>query len=93
MKLYSYKGLCNCSGGNIRLARERIGLSQEGLAAKLQLLGLNVNQKAISRVETGIRVVPDYELSFYAAALEVELLWLLGQKNDPHEKITDPNQQ
>lgn len=78
MKLYNFNGICNCSGTRIRAAREKLGLSQEQLAAKIQLKGLDINQKAISRVETGLRVVPDYELSFYAEALEVSILWLLG---------------
>lgn len=77
MKLYHYNGACNCSGTRIRASREKLGLSQEQLAAKIQLAGLDINQKAISRVETGIRVVPDYELLFYANALGVSILWLL----------------
>lgn len=78
MKLYNYHGSCNCSGARIRIARENLHISQEQLAGILQVNGLDVNQKAISRVETGLRVVPDYELAFYADALEVSILWLLG---------------
>ena len=58
MKLYKYKnGKCNISGKNIRNFREAAKLSQEQLAARIQLAGLNLNQKAISRIETGDRVV------------------------------------
>lgn len=78
MKLYRYHGACNCSGERIRIAREKLGLSQEQLAVKLQLSSLEINQKAISRIETGLRVVPDYELPFFADALGVGILWLLG---------------
>ena len=60
MKLYKYANdKCNISGRNIRQLREENGLSQEQLAASLQLKGLNLNQKTISRIETGERVVPD----------------------------------
>ena len=79
MKLYNHNGLCNCSGSRIRFAREKAGLSQEQLAAKVQLSGIEATQKTVSRIETGARVVPDYELAFYADALGVDILWLLGR--------------
>ena len=81
MKLYSYQGRCNISGERIRQARESEGLSQEQLAARLQLLGLEITQKSISRIETGLRVVPDFELQFFAKALNRTVLWLLNQEN------------
>lgn len=72
MRLYRYKdGRCNASGTKIREIRMAEGLSQEQLAAKIQLAGLNLTQKAISRIETGDRVVPDFELLYFAKALGV----------------------
>lgn len=79
MKLYGYKGRCNLAGERIRIAREEAGLSQEQLAAKLQLAGLEITQKAVSRIETGQRVVPDYELMFFATVLEKDLSWMLEE--------------
>lgn len=74
MKLYKYKdGKCNASGSRIRELREAAGLSQEQLAAKIQLAGLNLNQKAISRIETGERVVPDFELLYFSEVLGVPI--------------------
>lgn len=78
MKIYDYQGRYNCSGRYIRQRRSALGLSQEALAAKLQLAGLEMTQRAVSRVETGLRIVPDYEIPFFADALEVSPLWLLG---------------
>ena len=46
--------------------REREGMSQEQLAAQIQLMGVPMIQKAISRMETGERVVADYELMLIA---------------------------
>ena len=46
MKIYRPGGRCNISGERVRLARERAGLSQEQLAARLQLDGLGLAQKA-----------------------------------------------
>ena len=78
MKLYKHNGLCNVSGARIRQRREELKLSQEQLSARLQLLGLELNQKVVSRVETGLRVVPDFELDYDARGLDTDVLWLLG---------------
>ncbi len=83
MKLLAADGKCNTCGERVRLAREKCGLSQEALAAKIQLKGHSLTQKAISRIETGVRVVPDYEIPLLAEALEVDPLWLLGLSDIP----------
>lgn len=78
MKIYKNKdGKCNISGQIIREYREEQGLSQERLAAYLQLAGLDLNQKAISRIETGDRVVPDYELEYFSKTLGIPIKILL----------------
>ena len=59
MKIYRPNGRCNIAGYSVRIAREKAGLSQEELAAKIQLEGINITQKAISRIETGDRVVAE----------------------------------
>lgn len=82
MKLYKYKnGKCNVSGNIIRDLREAAKMSQEDLAAKMQLAGLNLTQKAISRIETGDRVVPDFELLYFSSVLNVSVLTLLQESN------------
>lgn len=78
MKLYEFNGRCNLSGVQVRKRREELDFSQEQLAAQLQLLGLEVSQKVISRIETGLRVVPDYEVAYFAKALDTTVLWLLN---------------
>ncbi|MBR1690505.1 MAG: helix-turn-helix transcriptional regulator [Oscillibacter sp.] len=77
MKLNPYGEGCNLAGPQVRTLRMERGLSQEQLAAKLQLLGYSIGQKAVSRMETGDRVVTDYELVLLAQALEVSPLRLL----------------
>ena len=82
MKLYRYtNGRANASGRKIKELREAAGLSQEELAARLQLAGLNLNQKAVSRIETGDRVVPDFELLYFSEVLEVPICELLSADN------------
>ncbi|GFH95794.1 hypothetical protein IMSAGC003_02345 [Lachnospiraceae bacterium] len=80
MKIYKPSGRCNASGEQVRTCREAAGLSQEQLAAKLQLAGLNLGQKAISRIETGERIVADFELEYLADALGVTIYHLLGKE-------------
>lgn len=80
MKIYKYKnGKCNASGPIIRELREKAGLSQEQLAARLQLAGIELNQKAVSRIETGDRVVPDFELIYFSEVLGVPICRLLNR--------------
>ncbi len=78
MRLLTMDGKCNICGERIRIAREQANLSQEALAAKVQLKGHSLTQKAISRTEMGFRIVPDYEVPLFASALGVSPLWLLG---------------
>ena len=52
-------------------------MSQEQLAAKFQLMGVPMVQKAISRFETGERVVADYELMLIAQIFGVDVKDLL----------------
>ena len=82
MKLYQYRGRCNLSGMRIRKAREEAELSQEQLAARLQVLGLEITQKSISRIETGLRLVPDFELLYFAKALGKSILWFYEEECD-----------
>ena len=45
-----------------------------------QITGLDITQKAISRIETGDRIVADYELEYLADALGVTIYYLLGKE-------------
>ena len=83
MKIYGYNDRCNLCGPRVRQARDQAGLTQEQLAARLQVAGVQVNQKAISRIETGHRVVADYELAALASVLRADVGWLL---NPPGEQ-------
>jgi len=45
-----------------------------------RLAGLQLGQMAVSRIETGKRVVPDFELPILAEVLRVSTDWLLGKE-------------
>ena len=53
-----------------RLRKER-KLSQEALAAQMQLLGIDINQRLISKIERNERFVKDYELACLCRILNV----------------------
>jgi len=82
IRLYTLNGKCNISGTRVKAARIKNKMSQDELAAKMQLAGLQMGQMAISRIETGKRLVPDFELPILAEALGVSTDWLLGQEDD-----------
>lgn len=50
MRLYTLGDRFNLCGERVREARMRMGWSQEELAAKLQLAGLQLGQMAVSRI-------------------------------------------
>ena len=82
MKIYTYEGKANISGDRIHQARTAQRLSQDALAAKLQVAGLGIGREAISRIETGLRFVTDYELVIFARVLGVTIEWLTGDMQD-----------
>lgn len=62
----------NILGPNIRKWRKKAGLSQDDLAAKLQLAGLeNIDRVAVAKIESQIRSLFDYELIVMGAVLKV----------------------
>lgn len=80
MKIYDYNGKKNISGSRIREARRMQNLSQDDLAARMQVEGIIIERDSISRVELGTRFVPDYEVPVFAKVLKVSVEWLLGQE-------------
>ncbi len=68
---------CNICGQRIRKIREKKNLTQDQFAAKLQLEGLGVNQNSVSRIETGKRIIADFELKIIAKVLDVSINELL----------------
>lgn len=80
MKIYDYNGAKNISGDRIHQARTAKRLSQENLAAKMQVNGVTIEREAISKIETGDRFVADYELRAFAQVLGVSMEWLAGEK-------------
>lgn len=55
----------NLISKNLRQLRKKNKLSQEELAAKMQLLGVDIDQQLISKIELNKRFVKDYELACF----------------------------
>ena len=78
MKKYDYHGKKNVSGDRIREAQLKRRLTQEDLAAKLQIEGVIMERDSVSRMEIGTRFVTDYELMVLSKVLGVSMQWLVG---------------
>ena len=73
-------GSLNVSGTRIRELRKSLSpkTSQNGLAVRLQNLGLDLDKNAIQRIESGKRFITDIELRAFAAVLNTTADELLG---------------
>jgi transcriptional regulator with XRE-family HTH domain len=78
MKIYDFNGSKNISGKRIKEARQKLKLSQENLAARLQVEGVVIERDSVSRIEIGTRFVADYELLALSKVLNVSVEYLLG---------------
>ena len=78
MKIYDFNGNKNICGLRVKEARKKMKLSQENLAAKLQLEGVIIERDSVSRIEIGTRFVADYELRALCKILNVSAAYLLG---------------
>ena len=81
MKIYQYQDKTNMCGENVKKYRREQDVSQTELAARIQTHGVILEQKSISRIEAGTRVVADYELFALSKALNVTIYNLLGLPN------------
>jgi transcriptional regulator with XRE-family HTH domain len=79
----------NIVGKRVREARKQANppITQKDLVARLQVLGLKVDQSTISKIEQGIRPVSDFEVVAFAKALKISVAWLLGEGK--HQKASN----
>ena len=69
MQKLSYQETKNIIAMPLRLMRVRKRVTQQELAARMQVLGVNIDQQAISNIENNRRIVTDYELACFCKAL------------------------
>lgn len=68
-------------GANIRDLRERAGMTQDALAAKLQLAGCDMTRSAVAKIEVGQRHLYPDELILIRNILNVSYEELLHIPN------------
>lgn len=81
-KIKAADGTNNLVGKTVARIRREKHLSQRKLAAKMQLLGFDVDHYFIRRVENGERFVTDIDLVIFARALEVPISAMLSAEDD-----------
>ncbi len=76
--LFMIKG--NICADRVRLGRalQKPPMTQDDLARKMQLMGMDITPLIISRIEKNQRHVCDAELKMLAKALGVSMDWLCG---------------
>ena len=72
----------NIIGERIREERLRVGLSQQELSDRLELLAVYVCRGSISRIETGERAITDIEIQAIASVLKVPIQTLFEQPKE-----------
>lgn len=72
-KVKAPDGSNNLCGKKIAEIRKNQGLSQRKLASRMQLLGYDVDNFFIRRVENGERFVTDIDLKIFCEALDIKL--------------------
>ena len=87
--MFAIKG--NICGDRIRIARalHKPPLTQQGLANKIQFLGMtDMTKTIISRIEKKERHVIDAELYIISKALGVSMEWLVEETDDPYSLVS-----
>lgn len=69
-----------CRASAVRQKRTERKITQAELAARVQCEGVALEQDAISRIESGQRMVQDYELRALAEVLGASMDWLAGKE-------------
>ncbi len=72
MKKILYNNNKNVISENLRLSRLKAKLTQGELAAKMQTMGVSIDQQMISKIENNTRFVADYELACFCVILKLE---------------------
>lgn len=79
MKKIEYRGNSNVISKQLKRCRVKAGLSQSDLAARLEVMNVNMDQQMISKIEHNGRIVTDYELACLCQIL----------KTTPQEMLSD----
>lgn len=85
MKKILFDNNKNVTSHSLKLYRVKNNLTQSQLAAKMQALGVNIDQQMISRIEKNLRFVTDYELACFCRILNVSPADMLSEFYDEYK--------
>lgn len=77
MKKIEFYNNKNIISERLKQARKEKRMSQTELAARLQVLNINIDQQMISKIEKNERQVTDYEVACICHCLQLSPQWLL----------------
>ncbi|MCL2494149.1 MAG: helix-turn-helix domain-containing protein [Oscillospiraceae bacterium] len=72
MKKIEYNAHKNVICQQLKKIRIAAGMSQSQTAAKMQTMGINIDQQMISKIENDNRIVTDYELACFCRIFNVK---------------------
>ena len=78
----------NLIGTEIRKRRDRLGWSQSDLAVRLQLAGWDIDRSQVSKIESRLVHISDFQQLYFTRVFKVSLNELFPTV-DPNEKIND----
>ena len=70
----------NLIGSQVQRFRIMRGLTQEELAAKCQVAGLDISRSTLAKIEAGIRCATDHDVWVLAKILKVSMIDLFIRK-------------
>ncbi len=73
MKKIQFMGQKNIISKQLKYYRQQKNITQEDLAARMQVLGVNIDQQMISKIEHNNRFVTDYELVSFCQILDISV--------------------
>ncbi len=68
----------NLIGARVELRRKQLGLKQSEVVDEMNDLGVEMSYSGLSKIESQIRSVNDFELIALSEILDISVLWLLG---------------
>lgn len=63
----------NRTGPQIKKIREELGLTQEQLTARCNLIGWDITRSTLAKMESQVRRVTDFEVYLIAKALKTDI--------------------
>ena len=74
-----YNGKLNAIGNLIKEYRIQNNMTQKYLTEQLQLLGIDINKNSLQKIESGNRIIKEYELAAFSIIFNISTDELLKE--------------